>query len=101
MPELVTSSEAQKPFEVGCVKAYRPIVISPRIAAQSGIITLHSDPMKEFRPNICYKYIFPAKAVQGHIKACLNKYGIHHQSMFPDLDGIAVNLRWQYKWDLL
>ena len=100
MPSLVSEQEARKPFDITSVKTYQPIPISPRISAQSAVVTVHPEPMKKFDPDVLIRFVFPPK-LQGGIKMQLNKYGIHHQSMFPDLDGLATNLRWLYKWDLL
>jgi hypothetical protein len=101
MPDLVTPKEAeQPPFEITSVKSYRPFVISPRIAVQSALITIHPRPMEEYTPDRGYKFIFP-RALQGQVKHYLHRYGIHHQSLFPDLDGIARYIHWLYKWDRL
>lgn len=99
-PPMATPSEVENPFDITIIKAYRPSPISPRVIGQNSLVTVHPMPLEEYRPDLGYKYLFP-KEVQGEIKHYLHHYGIHHRSLFGDLDGVAHHLRWLYKWNVL
>lgn len=75
------------------IAVYTPAHVTPRITAQSGIFTLHSDTEKPFEESsirrLIIKDIFRAK-----LKRTLYKYGINRASLFPDLDGIAGFSEW-------
>lgn len=74
-------------------KAIIPSHLTNRIRAQSSIFTVHSDNQMDFNdPNIS-KIIVP-KTIKKKIMEKLYKYGINHASLFPNLDGLARNIKW-------
>ena len=88
--------QAQKPFAIVSVLAYRPPHITPRIPAQRSVFTVHPEPMVDFRPMVTTWTI--GKAACGQIKAILDACGINKGSLFPDIDGLASYVGWRYKW---
>lgn len=74
------------------VVAFLPSHVSPRIAAQSGMFTAHPLDGKPLSDPDLAKLVIPAKE-KKRFMAKLVKYGIHHATMFPDLDGLSRYLR--------
>ena len=75
------------------VTAFFPSHVSPRLSAQSGMFTVHPLNGKAFNDESMLKLIIPA----GEKRKLMNKlvkFGIHHSSMFPDLDGLSRYLRY-------
>ena len=75
-------------------------VVSPRIAAQSGVFTLHHDPQSAWEPACTVKIILPY-GVCGKLKEDLQKLGVSESSLFPDIDGQAHGVNWLFKWGKL
>lgn len=81
------------PFTITTVKRYIPRHWSPRITAQSGLFTVHPT------PNVCYKSkdihkIRITNKAREEIKTALNRMGVHHATLFPDLDGICSYIKY-------
>ena len=74
--------------------------LSKRVTAQRGIFTIHDTPQKPFDSEDIIKWKIESNNC-GEIRYYLNKCGISRETLFPDLDGIAENLRWLYKFQLL
>jgi hypothetical protein len=72
--------------------AFFPSHVSPRIAAQSGMFTVHPLDGKPLEGDDLLKLTIPAKE-KRRFMAKLVKYGVHHGTMFPDLDGLSKYLR--------
>lgn len=75
------------------VLAYVPHHCTLRIAAQSGLMTFHPDPIKAHDCVDITKLILPSEQKRV-IKEALALYGIHRASLFPGLDGIAEYVKW-------
>ena len=108
--ELANQYEGDKPdVPLGTqthdwVKVVYPIFNSPRITAQDGTFTFHSNPWRaledykgvEFwsqRTDIAALYCWRVKAAsKARIIADLSGLGITHRLVFPDLDGIARSI---------
>jgi hypothetical protein len=86
------------------VRVIYPVFNSPRIVAQDGLFTLHSNPWRPlesydgvvFKRGCCdvgalYKWIVPAKCKPTLI-AQLSGLGITQRLVYPDMDGIARSL---------
>jgi hypothetical protein len=73
------------------VKAIFPSHVSPRIAAQSGMFTVHPLDGAPFIDKSLLKVIIPANKKKLLMDKLL-KFGVHHGSMFPDLDGLSKHL---------
>lgn len=70
-----------------------PSHTTPRIKAQSGVLTIQHD----YKIPFCYgsqlvKYIIPSH-LRLEFRKILNCYGINDSSMFPSLDGLASHLK--------
>ncbi|WP_257326239.1 FRG domain-containing protein [Pseudoalteromonas rhizosphaerae] len=66
---------------------------TPRIKAQSGVLSVQQDPSMPFSyGSRLEKYIIP-QHLRIKFRQILNAYGINDSSMFPDLDGLASHLK--------
>jgi hypothetical protein len=70
-----------------------PEHVTPRIVAQGGFFTIHAKPTLAF-DGWLRKVIIP-DSLSTEIKLHLSRYGIHRASLFPGLDGLAVNIAWE------
>ncbi len=68
---------------------------SPRVTTQSGLFTVHPKPQEEFCNPHLQRFIVKQSCFV-EMTIMLAKYGIHHASLFPGLDGIAQYLK--YRW---
>jgi hypothetical protein len=95
--------------EIGSLVAYFPDHLNARIIAQESCFTYFPFPkksipmpplenIKKYSSDIkkLYKFTIPLK-YKKTIKKELNKYGISHRSLFPDLDGISTAIRREYE----
>ena len=81
------------PFKMKGSAIFWPPHITPRIKAQSGILTIQENPNIPFAyGSRLTKYIIPYD-LRIKLRKVLNSYGIHDSSMFPDLDGLSNHLR--------
>jgi hypothetical protein len=87
-------------------RIFRPRLISNRIAAQSGIFTIHAAKRPDPEPFIALetnsnftenliKIVIPAASFESLQKE-LNVCGTNYATMFPDLDGNCRHLQWRY-----
>lgn len=98
MAKLQIAPSTQKkihPFSISKTYFYFPPHFSTRISTQQSIFSIHSVPTDDWVPEVCIKAIINA-SVRDEIKHRLFNAGIHHASLFPDLDGVATMLRWSY-----
>lgn len=91
--DKVNLDDEYDPFKVKTIKRYIPKYWNPRIAAQSGLFTVHPNPHEPYVSNkiITTKISFD---IRREIKKRLNKFGIHQGSLFPDLNGISEHIKW-------
>jgi len=85
-------------------RVFRPKVISRRIAAQSGVFTVHKiveekrcvalEKNKNYRLKLV-KLLIPAEKF-GPLRKALHIFGINDSSQFPDLDGLCKHLQWRF-----
>jgi hypothetical protein len=88
-------NSATDPFAIKEVKFILPNVVSPRIAAQSGLFSIHPNPNQTWTDPRIKKYIIRA-ANRGFFRKKLHYLGISAARLFLDLDGLAKTLNWQY-----
>lgn len=81
------------PLQIKSIARYRPSHITQRIAAQSGLFTVHPNPKEPLSHGSLRRFIIRNEA-RREIKRTLNKYGISRRHLFPGLEGIASDLRW-------
>lgn len=88
------------------IKIVHPFFNSPRLLAQDGAFTIHSNPWKSLESyaeegkkfakddldvDTLYRWLIPVRRKVDIIKE-LSGLGITHRSLFPDLDGVAKSL---------
>jgi hypothetical protein len=73
--------------------AFIPSHASPRVTAQSGMFTLHPSNQVELNGDHITKIIIP-KSIKKEMLRRLVKYGIHHGTIFPDLDGLSKYIKY-------
>ena len=78
------------------VTLFYPPHISPRIPAQSSVFTVHKNPDKPFIPDKVTRIKIGRSPLT--LKFDLNACGIHKESLFPGIDGLAEHQSWLYKW---
>jgi hypothetical protein len=67
--------------------------VTPRIAAQAGVFTVHWKPKEPINRNTIDKLIIPS-SLHRPFKDMLFRYGVHRGTLFPDLDGQARFIEW-------
>lgn len=81
------------PFDVKRVRLFLPNHVTSRITAQSGLFSVHGNPNNEFKSeNVSTLMITPD--YRNELKRLLQKLGVHHGNLFPDVDGIAKYVKW-------
>lgn len=81
------------PLEYSDPAIFWPPHTTSRIKAQSGVFTIQPDPETSFKyGSRLRKYLIPFN-LRVTFRNILNGYGIHDNSMFPDLDGLASHLK--------
>ena len=81
--------------ELDRIVAFFPSHVSPRIAAQSGMFTIHptNEILLEDDHDRLFKLVIPAEQKRKFMDR-LAKYGIHHGTIFPDLDGLSNYIKY-------
>ena len=88
-PMIVDTRKERNPFVTGAgVGILSTNHITPRIAAQSGIFTVHWRPTEPVTRGTLDKLIIP-NSLRSKFESILCHYGIHRGTLFPDLDGQA------------
>lgn len=79
--------------EIDEVNIYYPPSLNERIIAQESRFTLH--PLPEYEPlhYTVHRLLIPSE-LKIHLIKTLNKLGINHSTLFPDLEGISRHLKW-------
>lgn len=81
------------PFKIKKINLFLPNHITERITSQSGLFSVHANPNSEFKSkNVSSVEILPS--YRQDLKKLLQKFGIHHGNLFPDVDGIAKYVKW-------
>jgi len=92
------TSHKTKPFEAKKLRTFRPNVVSPRIARQGGVFTIHPDPKKELdkieRDEFKLEYFSIDENYSKELLFELNHYGINELNLFSDLDGLSKHMCW-------
>jgi hypothetical protein len=104
--DLNVFTTSLSPLEVKGLKILHPFYGSPRMAAQSAVFTIQDDPWRDmesyFPRSLPDKDFDVAELVRFEVpasakSACLDdleRLGINHRTLYPDLDGVARGL-WQ------
>ena len=96
IPVTQTYQKVDQPFDISETIIIRPQVLTTRIAAQSGMFTLHHKPAEDFTSDDVVKYVI-SKGFCPELRQILHRCGIHQATLFPDLDGIAAAVAWDYQ----
>lgn len=95
--EIKASVDTQRhknPFEIDGVMKFKPHAITERLVRQAGLFTVCSELEKPFEHFVLEKLIIPGDKRRS-IKQELFKLGVSRASLFPGLDGVAVNVTWE------
>ena len=82
------------------IKIFRPAHISPRIAPQQAVFTVHHQPQEPFDHDELVRWTLEIKGTI-EMQLALDAVGISRASLFPGIDGLADALNWRYKWGTL
>ena len=91
--EKVDLDEDFDPFEIKMIRRYIPKYWNPRITSQSGLFTVHHNPINPYTSTYISKVTISFD-LRKEIKKRLNRFGIHQAYLFPDLDGISQHIKW-------
>jgi hypothetical protein len=84
------------PFRYDGIGILRPRHVTRRITAQGGVFSVQSDPWTPLNELLHVKRVRKYKITMSARESLRNElllYGIHHASVFPDLDGLAMYLQ--------
>ena len=81
------------PFSRDKVGKFIPRHVTSRITAQSGIFTIHPNPLVPYRSERIDRLIISA-SFRKKFKKILFRYGIHEGTLFPDMDGLCRHIEW-------
>ena len=81
------------PFKRRTIGKFIPNHVTPRITAQAGLFTIHPNWESAFDSPKLHRYVITAEA-RSDLRMALYRYGVHQESMFPGLDGIAAQIQW-------
>jgi hypothetical protein len=84
------------PFDTDEVEFFQPAHITPRLHAQLGVFSLHPDPTIPFEHPRLSKLIIPGDQ-RLNFQVSLDTLGFSRSTMFPDIDGLAMQLGWRYQ----
>ncbi len=92
---MIYADENEAPFKISKVMLYEPNHISPRIAAQRGLFSVHPAPNTTFFVKHMEKWVIRKSAII-ELAVTLDGFGFNQETMFPGLDGIAQRLNLDY-----
>jgi hypothetical protein len=109
--DYINPKDLSSPFDGEKTEIFRSRHLSRRIVAQAGLFTAHKYLLnkdlgkKEFIPldenslykNSLTKIIIPSTSF-SEIRKSLDKFGINHATLFPDLDGICRSIDRRYSY---
>lgn len=83
------------PSKVDTAGVYMPSHITPRLRAQQGLFTIQPNIDAELDLPDITKYLIDKDCITL-IKTQLCMYGISAKTIYPDLDGLCLALKWKY-----
>lgn len=93
--------QTRDPFRVPRAMKFVPSAVVRRVWVQEAVFIICAEPEKpisaETRPDWTFNKLVIAAAAKKQLLYELYRVGIHRGSLFPDLDGLAAHLQWQYK----
>lgn len=98
---LPVADASGDPFGLGEVAVYRPSHVTPRIAPQLSIFTVHPRPEEDFRRDRRLRvWRLAGQETRRRIKLVLDACGVNYATLYPDLRGLARHIYWRYKWGM-
>jgi hypothetical protein len=91
---FVDTLERPNPFDLDQVYRLNPRHVSRRLAAQAGVFTVHPNPEVPLEDSFVVGRIKVAPGAAQELRWGLYRCGVHEESMFPGLDGLARHLTW-------
>jgi FRG domain len=88
------TEENHSPLEVDQVWRFVPRHVSPRLAAQAGLFSIHPSPSHTLPEGAKLSRIVIRSNGRRELKRNLFWYGIHEASLFPSLEGLCRHLNW-------
>lgn len=79
------------PFSLSDVGKFSPPHLALRIETQAGVFTVHPEPQRDYAPDDLVKITIPGET-RSTFRRTLYDYGITYASLFPGLDGLAVEI---------
>jgi len=96
--EYKAVTDKKKPFQIKSVLAVRPNVVSPRIARQGGVFTIHPEPTLEMEKiegeRFELEYFSIDEEYASDLRFELNHIGINELNLFSDLDALSKHMCW-------
>ncbi|WP_429233550.1 FRG domain-containing protein [Aeromonas salmonicida] len=93
---FIDTIQESDPFSYETVGIVKPSHVTQRIRAQSGVFTIQPDPVTPLNEllnkNRVRKYRI-MKTARERLRKEILLYGIHHSSIYPDLDGLSAYLQ--------
>lgn len=99
VPAFLELSKDEDLFSIRRPRLYRPPHISPRIPAQRSVFSITVDPAKALVSRSIHLWRIEQQCCL-EIKRLLDAAAVNHATLFPDLDGLAKNLGWRFKWGI-
>jgi len=88
---IEVSSQGTDPFQVPGVCFFYPGYVTPRLVSQRGLFTVHPNPEKPYSSQEMQQIVI-GKECKADFRRKLDSSGIHHASIFADLDGLSRRL---------
>lgn len=86
------------PFELRAMALVLPPHVTDRLAAQSGLFSVHPDPRTAYtHPNL--SVITIPRDARRLILQQLGQSGYTSERLFPGLDGLCARIRFEYRYD--
>jgi FRG domain-containing protein len=87
---------SKSPFDSTKEGRFSPPMVFDRIRSQRGLFTIHPDPTKIFYRSNMKILRIPHNLISTFRKK-LFKYGVDHWHVYPDFQGLAQQMQWQFK----
>ncbi|MBC7785593.1 MAG: FRG domain-containing protein [Burkholderiales bacterium] len=92
--KLIDPQKHPDPFKLDRTYRFNPKHVTPRLAAQAGVFTIHPDPTQPVPADALVAKLEIEQGNQSEWRRALYRCGFHEESMFPGLDGLARHMRW-------
>lgn len=93
---FIDTQSEPNPFNCETIGIVKPSHVTQRIRAQNGVFTVQPDPTEPLNEKLNsnqvrkYRILYSARE---ELRRELLLYGVHHASVYPDLDGLSAYLQ--------